>query len=63
MISVLIGPMYPTPAAPSGISSVRAASGPYAAEPSASSPSIGMPVQTPTRCSPSSSVANLRPKR
>ena len=39
-------------AAPSGISSVIAASGPYAAELSASRPSIGMPATGPTRCSP-----------
>ena len=51
---MLMGPMYDTPAAPSGIKSVSAASGPYAADPSASRPSMGMPAITPTRCSPSS---------
>ena len=39
------------PATPRGISSVSAASGPYAAELSASSPSIGIPAKTPTRVS------------
>ena len=41
MISVLIGPMYEMPAAPRGINSVSAASGPYAADPRASSPEHG----------------------
>ncbi len=45
----LIGNMYPIPAAPSGMSSVSAASGPYAAELRASSPNIGMPLAGPTR--------------
>ena len=39
----LTGTMYATPAAPSGIKSVSAASGPYAAELSASRPKIGIP--------------------
>src|SRR5580692_9900617 len=54
MIAVLIGTMYCTPISPSGISSVNAASGPYAAELSASSPKIATPGPGPT-CSPRSS--------
>ena len=60
---MLIGPMYDTPVAPNGIKSVSAASGPYAAEPRASRPSIGTPAITPTRCSPSSYVASGRPNK
>ena len=44
----LMGTMSPRPAAPSGRSSVIAASGPYAAELKASRPSSGMPATTPT---------------
>src|SRR5580692_8590352 len=54
MIAVLIGTMYRTPISPSGISSVNAASGPYAAELSASSPKIATPGPGPI-CSPRSS--------
>src|SRR5579863_5698293 len=45
----------------SGISSVSAASGPYAAELSASRPKIGMPFSGPMRSAFSSSVASARP--
>src|SRR5262245_328511 len=62
MIVVLIGMSDASPAAPSGISTVIAASGPYAAELSASSPSIGIPTTGPTRCSPSSWEASGLPK-
>src|SRR5262245_47351120 len=62
MIVVLIGMSDASPAAPSGISTVIAASGPYAAELSASSPSIGIPTIGPTRCSPSSWEASGLPK-
>ena len=47
------------PAAPSGISSVRAASGPYAAELSASRPKMGIPAEVPT-CSARSSRVESR---
>src|SRR5471030_2759169 len=43
------------------MSRVIAASGPYAAELSASRPSIGMPAIGPTRCSPSSCEASGLP--
>src|SRR5271165_170805 len=50
------------PAAPSGISNVSAASGPYAAELSASSPKIGMPAAAPIFSARSSLDAMGRPK-
>ena len=40
----------------------RAASGPYEAEPSASSPRVGTPENTPIRCSFSSEFARWRPR-
>ena len=45
MIAALIGTMMCTPSSPSGINSVSAASGPYAAELSASRPKIGIPAE------------------
>ena len=56
-IAPMIGRMYARPARPSGISSVSAASGPYAAELSASSPKIGMPAEEPMCSARSSEVA------
>src|SRR5579863_10382389 len=57
----LMGTMYATPAAPSGMSSVRAASGPYAAELSASRPKIGIPARGPICSARSSLVASGLP--
>ena len=54
----MIGNAYASPTAPSGMSSVSAASGPYAADDSASSPSTGMPAAGPMRWCSSSSVAS-----
>src|SRR5437870_9353961 len=51
------------PAAPRGMSSVRAASGPYPAELSASKPKIGIPAETPTCSARASSDARGRPSR
>src|ERR1700746_8423 len=48
---------YSTPATPSGISSVIAASGPYAALVSPSNPKIGIPAATPICSARSSLVA------
>src|SRR4029077_21086674 len=63
MMLALMGTMWATPASPSGISRVSAASGPYAAELRASSPKMGIPADTPT-CSPrSSEVARGLPSR
>src|SRR5215469_1834608 len=59
----MIGTVYCNPAMPSGISSVIAASGPYAALVRASSPKIGMPAATPICSARSSLVARGRPKR
>ena len=59
----LMGQMYAIPAAPSGISSVSAASGPYAAELSASRPKMGMPAEAPIRSARSSLVASGFPNR
>ena len=61
LLMSVIGPMDPTPAAPSTIRTLSAASGPYAAEESASRPRIGMPAHTPTRWPSSSAVASGRP--
>ena len=47
MIARLTGRMYWMPAKPRGISRVRAASGPYAAELRASRPKTGMPETGP----------------
>src|ERR1700680_3596545 len=47
MMLALIGTIYAIPAAPRGIRSVSAASGPYAAELRASSPKIETPATTP----------------
>src|SRR5579863_787225 len=62
MLSVM-GTMRPTPAAPSAISSARAASGPYAAELSASSPNTGMPAAGPSLSPLSSDVLSGRPNK
>src|ERR1019366_1410291 len=51
------------PATPNGINSVSAASGPYAAELSASKPKIGIPADTPISSALASSDANGRPRR
>src|ERR1017187_1410844 len=59
----LTGTIYATPAAPSGISRVSAASGPYAAELSASSPKIGIPADAPICSARSSEVARGLPRR
>src|ERR1700685_406006 len=61
MMLMLIGQMYSTPAIPKGIRRVKAASGPYAAELSASSPKTGMPFAGPILSAFSSSVARGRP--
>src|SRR5579863_8312760 len=58
MIAALIGMMYRTPRRPRGIRRLRAASGPYAAELSASRPKIGMPCAGPI-CSARSSVVRM----
>src|SRR6185312_12757549 len=55
------GSAYTAAAPPSGSSTVSAASGPYAAEPRASRPKIGIPAAAPIRCSGSSSEASGRP--
>ena len=55
MMAALMGTIYWTPRSPSGISKLRAASGPYAAELSPSKPKIGMPCAGPI-CSARSSV-------
>src|SRR4029077_9589865 len=63
MMLALMGTMWATPASPSGISRVSAASAPYAAGLRASSPKMGIPADTPT-CSPrSSEVARGLPSR
>src|SRR6266702_159607 len=61
-IAVMIRHPYSVPAIPSGISSVIAASGPYAALVSPSSPKIGIPAATPMCSALSSLVASGRPK-
>ncbi len=55
--------MVATPAAPSGIKRVSAASGPYAAELSASRPKIGIPAAAPIRSARSSRVGSGFPNR
>ena len=57
----LTGTMYFTPSRPSGISSVSAASGPYAAELNASSPKTGMPASGPMHSARSAVVGRGRP--
>src|SRR5271155_1499128 len=54
-MAALIGTMYRTPARPSGIIRLSAASGPYAAELSPSSPKMGIPCAGPI-CSARSSL-------
>src|ERR1700734_2623202 len=61
-MAVLTGTMYFTPISPRGISSVSAASGPYAAELSASNPKTGIPAMGPMHSARSSLVASGRPK-
>jgi hypothetical protein len=63
MMLALIGTMYPVPIAPSGSSNVSAASGPYAAELSASSPKIGMPAAAPMHSARASSDASGFPNK
>ena len=60
-IAALTGTMYFTPIRPRGISSVSAASGPYAAELRASSPKTGIPARGPMCSARSSLVASGRP--
>ena len=60
-MAALTGTMYCTPSRPSGISSVSAASGPYAAELRASSPKTGIPASGPMCSARSSLVASGRP--
>ncbi len=48
-MAAVVGTMYATPSAPSGINMVSAASGPYAAELSASRPKMGIPAAGPMR--------------
>jgi hypothetical protein len=62
-MAALMGTMSCTPSRPSGMSSVSAASGPYAAELSASRPKIGMPAMGPMCSARSSLVASGRPKQ
>src|SRR3984885_2457720 len=61
-IAAVIGRMKASPAAPSGRSTVSAASGSYAAELSASSQKVATRVTGPIRCSPASSDASGRPR-
>src|ERR1035437_6108686 len=61
-IATVIGRMNVSPAAPSGSSTVSAASGPYAAELSASRPKVGTPAAVPMRCWPASLEASRRPR-
>src|ERR1700733_1502570 len=63
MIVRLMGMVYATPAIPSGISIVSAASGPYAAELSATSPNTGTPVEDWISSLTSSSEESGRPNR
>src|SRR5581483_1479832 len=63
MIAAVTGSTYCAESKPRGRSKVSAASGAYAAEPSASRPKIGMPDPTPTRCAWSSSLARGLPNR
>src|SRR5579863_1689206 len=63
MMLALMGTMWLMPAAPSGINKVSAASGPYAAELSASKPKIGIPALTPISSALASSEASGRPRR
>src|SRR6266481_1858057 len=63
MMLTLMGTMYAMPASPRGTRIVRAASGPYAAELSASRPKMGIPLATPTLSPRSSKFASGRPKR
>src|SRR5258708_30111560 len=60
-ILTLIGRIWAIPAIPSGMRSVSAASGPYAAELSASRPKISTPLAGPILSAFSSSVASGRP--
>jgi hypothetical protein len=61
-MSSVMGQAYVIPATPSPSRMVSAASGPYAAEANASSPSIGTPATVPTLRECSSAVASGRPK-
>jgi hypothetical protein len=60
--ATVIGRLKPSPAMPRGIRTVKAASGPYAAELNASSPNTESPANEPTRSSLSSSEAKGRPR-
>src|SRR5580704_13732090 len=61
MMAAVVGTIYATPSAPSAINIVSAASGPYAAELSASSPKMGMPAAGPMRSPVSSQFASGLP--
>src|SRR3954462_4498229 len=62
-IAAVMGPMNPRAPAPRGIKTVSAASGPYDADASASSPSTGTAGTTPIRSASCSSDRSGRPKR
>src|SRR5581483_5215131 len=62
MIVTVSGARYARPSAPSGSSCVSAASGPYAADASASRPSSGTPASEPMRSRACSRLASGRPK-
>lgn len=61
-MSAMIGVTKWRPAAPSGRSNVSAASGPYAADDSASRPSTGIPAAGPISCASASSVDSGLPR-
>src|SRR5437764_1332481 len=61
MIAPAMGQMYAAPAAPKGISTASAASGPYAHDASASSPMAGTPSSTPIFLPGCSPLASGRP--
>lgn len=58
----MIAGMSSSPRMPAGIRTASAASGPYDADESASSPKTGTPVNTHYSCVRDSDVANGRPK-
>src|ERR1700730_18911268 len=62
-MEIVMGTMYEMPATPRGMSRARAASGPYAAELSASRPKTGIPADAPSLSVSSSDERRGRPKR
>src|ERR1700730_16777411 len=62
-MEIVMGTMYEMPATPRGMSRARAASGPYAAELSASRPKTGIPAAAPSLSVSSSDERRGRPKR